>query len=51
MVNVTPYDNLDDIDCRWQIEGYGLVFGKDLDKNLKDYYREQDETKTSTGKD
>ena len=40
MVNVEPLDDIEDVDCWWYIEGVGTVFGKDLDKDLKTYYRE-----------
>lgn len=43
MVEVTPFDDLDDVDCRWQIEGVGIVFGRDIEKELKAYYREKGE--------
>ena len=39
MVNVEPLDEIEDADCRWYIEGVGAVFGKDLEKELKTYYR------------
>jgi hypothetical protein len=38
MVDVRPYDKITDVDCRWEIEGVGLVFGKDLDAELKKYF-------------
>ena len=40
MAIVTPYDDINDVDCRWEIADWGLVFGKDLEKELKAYYRE-----------
>ena len=40
MVNIEPYDSITDVDCRWEIENWGLVFGKDIEKELKAYYRE-----------
>ena len=46
MVNVEPYDSIDDIDCRWYIADRGLVFGKDLEKELKAYYKELQEFDT-----
>ena len=42
MVDVTPYDDLSDVDCRWYIEGVGLVFGKDLEKTLKEHFSEEE---------
>lgn len=42
MVTITPYDPISDPDCRWEIKGWGLVFGKDLEKELKAYYREEE---------
>lgn len=41
MVNVEPWDNIKDIDCRWEIEGWGLVFGKDLEKELKKHFEKE----------
>jgi hypothetical protein len=31
------------VDCRWKIEGWGLVFEKDLGKELKAYFEEVNE--------
>lgn len=43
MVEVVPYDSISDVDCRWEIKGVGLVFGRDIEKELKEYYRGQEE--------
>ena len=39
MVNVEHLDDIENVDCRWYIEGVGAVSGKDLEKALKTYYR------------
>jgi len=43
MVNIEPYDNIKDVDCRWKIEGWRLVSGKDLEKELKTFNLESEE--------
>lgn len=43
MVEVEPFDDINDVDCRWQIKGYGVVFGRDLEKELKKCYRARKE--------
>lgn len=35
MVEVEPFDDIEDGDCRWTIKGWGVVFGKDLEEELK----------------
>ena len=42
MVDVVPFDNISDTHCRWKIKGYGIVFGRVLEKELKEYYSEQE---------
>jgi hypothetical protein len=39
MIKIEPYDDLDDLDCRWDIEGYGLVLETHLIKTLRLYAR------------
>lgn len=44
MIKIEPWDDLDDVDCRWNIAGWGLVFEKDLVNELRLYARDlQDE--------
>ena len=45
MIKIEPWDNLDDVDCRWKIEGWGLVFEKDLVKELRLYARNLEDDK------
>jgi len=40
MVNVELYDLLDDDPCRWEIKGHGIVWGKDLEAALKEYFQD-----------
>jgi hypothetical protein len=43
-IKIEPWDDLDDVNCRWKIEGWGRVFEKDLVNALSLYARElQDE--------
>jgi hypothetical protein len=39
MINVKPMGDLDDVDGLWLIEGWKLVFEKDLAKQLRLYAR------------
>lgn len=39
MIKIEPWDDLDDVNCRWKIEGWELVFEKDLVKELRLYAR------------
>lgn len=44
MIRIEPYDELDDPCCRWNIVEYGVVYEKDLVKELRLYARKlQDE--------
>lgn len=38
MVNVEPFDELNEKDCRWSIEGYGVVFEDELVFELRKYF-------------
>ena len=39
MIKIEPYDDLDNLVCRWNIEGYGLVFEEDLVETLRFHAR------------
>jgi len=43
MVNVTCYDDPDEPDCRFQIEGWGLVFKSEIGNELIKYFKEHPE--------
>jgi hypothetical protein len=43
MVNIEPYDLIDDTNCRWEIKGYGVVLGKDIETALIDYFSDLEE--------
>lgn len=39
MVDIQPYDDVEERDCRWKIEGVGLVFGDEIEETLVEFYR------------
>lgn len=38
MIDIVPYDHIGNIAYRWEIKRYGIVFGTDIEKELKEYY-------------
>lgn len=44
MISIEPYDALDDLSCRWKIQGYGVVSEENIVNALRLYARDlQDE--------
>jgi hypothetical protein len=44
MIKIEPYDDLDDLVCKWYVEGYGLVFERYLVETLRFYARQLQNT-------
>ena len=40
MLLIEPYDDIDKPDFRVHIKGYGVVFAKDLDKEIREAFKE-----------